>query len=96
MSAGPGAASRVHAVIRGLVQGVGFRYFVRDRAERSGLRGWVRNRPDGAVECVAEGERGDLEELVAALREGPPWARVSEVEVSWEAPGPEPEGFRVT
>ena len=70
------------------MQGVGFRYFVMRRAQARGLKGWVRNRENGSVELVAEGERADLEELLAAAREGPRLARVSEVDTDWtEATG---------
>jgi len=77
------------------VQGVGFRYFVRDLAARAGLAGWVANRPDGSVECVAQGPRPELERLLDALREGPPWADVSTVEVDWLPPGSDLDGFGV-
>jgi acylphosphatase len=76
---------RLHAVIRGDVQGVGFRYFVIDRARPLGLRGWVRNRPDGAVELMVEGERAQLESLLGAARHGPRGASVTDVEVDWSA-----------
>jgi acylphosphatase len=65
------------------VQGVGFRYFVTRRAEARGLKGWVRNRDDGSVELVAEGERADLEELLRAAREGPRLARIARVDTDW-------------
>lgn len=65
------------------MQGVGFRYFVMRRAKASGLSGWVRNRDDGSVELVAEGERGDLEGLLDAASEGPRLARVSRVDADW-------------
>jgi acylphosphatase len=86
---------RLHARVRGYVQGVGFRYFVLARARGSGIRGWVRNRGDGSVECVAEGPRPRLEKLLGELREGPRGAEVSDVEVDWQpARGDLPE-FRV-
>jgi acylphosphatase len=66
------------------VQGVGFRWFVIQRARRAGLRGWVRNRLDGAVECLAEGPRPALERLLEDLREGPGPALVSGVETEWQ------------
>jgi acylphosphatase len=66
------------------VQGVGFRYFLVDIAKPLKLRGWVRNRPDGAVELVAEGERAELERLLQAAREGPRHARIDKVDVEWE------------
>jgi acylphosphatase len=82
----PRIVERLHAVVRGDVQGVGFRYFLVDSARPLGLRGWVRNRPDGAVEVLAEGDRPKLERLLQAAREGPRHARVEEVEVEWGPP----------
>ena len=74
---------RLHCVVIGDVQGVGFRYFLIRRAQSLGLSGWVQNRDDGTVEFVAEGSRSDLEQLERAAREGPRMARVTAVEVSW-------------
>jgi acylphosphatase len=71
-------------VVHGDVQGVGFRYFLVDSARPLGLRGWVRNRPDGAVELVAEGERANLELLLLAARRGPRHARIDAVDVEWQ------------
>jgi acylphosphatase len=70
-------------VVRGDVQGVGFRYFLVREAHTLGLRGWVRNRDDGTVEFVAEGTRSDLERLLEAARRGPSHARVSGVQSDW-------------
>jgi acylphosphatase len=75
------ARSRVSVTVYGRVQGVGFRWFVRDRAEGLGLVGWVSNRADGAVELVAEGGPRELEALVAELRLGPRGAVVGRVDV---------------
>lgn len=75
---------RLHAVIRGDVQGVGFRWFVVDAARPLGLRGWVRNRPDGSVELTAEGERAELEALLTAARRGPRSAHVTAVDAQWQ------------
>ena len=74
---------RLHAIVRGDVQGVGFRYFVQRRAQQLGLSGWVRNNDDGSVELVAEGTRKQLEDLKHALEEGPRLARVDRVETKW-------------
>jgi acylphosphatase len=74
---------RLHAVIHGDVQGVGFRYFIVDAARPLGVSGWVRNRPDGSVELTAEGERRQLEELLSAARHGPRHAEVADVDVEW-------------
>ena len=71
----------IEAVVRGRVQGVGFRWFVVTTASQLGLTGWVANRVDGAVDVVAEGPAEELATLLAALREGPLGAEVAEVEV---------------
>jgi acylphosphatase len=77
----------LRAVVRGRVQGVGFRDFVWRRARFLGLTGYVRNLPDGrSLEVVAEGERGALEQLLEYLREGPRGARVDGLEVEWGQP----------
>ena len=79
---------RLHGVIKGDVQGVGFRFFLIRRAQALGLTGWVTNRDDGVVEFAAEGRRQDLEQLERAAREGPRPASVTAVEVNWsEATG---------
>ena len=77
------SSERLHGIVKGDVQGVGFRYFLIRRAQALGLEGWVTNRDDGAVEFVAEGRRTDLEQLERAAREGPRMARVATVEVNW-------------
>jgi acylphosphatase len=74
---------RLHAVVRGDVQGVGFRYFVQRKAQQLGVRGWVRNNDDGTVEVVAEGDRAALEQLKRALEEGPRMANVEQVDAQW-------------
>jgi acylphosphatase len=70
---------RVRLMVSGRVQGVGFRWFVRESAREHRLAGWVRNRPDGNVELEASGEEGSVRELIEALRRGPPGARVDDV-----------------
>ena len=68
--------NELHVRITGIVQGVGFRWYVRERARRLGLSGWVRNLPDGSVEVFASGDQGQLELLRGELRRGPVGARV--------------------
>ena len=82
-------AVSLHAVVRGHVQGVGFRDFVYTRARFLGVCGYVRNLDDlRSVEVVAEGEREQLEQLLEYLRQGPRGSRVEDVEVQWgEASG---------
>ncbi|MFN8520817.1 MAG: acylphosphatase [Chloroflexota bacterium] len=72
---------RLHLIVRGHVQGVGFRWFVVRAAAGLDLAGWVMNRSDRAVELVAEGDAERLEELLAVVREGPPSSVVEDVEV---------------
>jgi acylphosphatase len=74
---------RLEATVSGRVQGVGYRYFVLREAMLAGLAGWVANRPDGGVECLAEGPAVDLAALLEALHEGPPGAIVDRVEARW-------------
>jgi acylphosphatase len=80
---------RRRVVVHGLVQGVYFRDTTRRHARSAGIAGWVRNRPDGTVEAVFEGEAQAVERLVTLCHEGPRGARVDRVEVSVE----EPEGL---
>lgn len=87
-------AIRRRVVIRGRVQGVFFRDSVRRRATENGVTGWVRNRPDGAVEAVFEGPPERVDELIAFSKTGPPHALVESVETIDEEPVGEP-GFRV-
>jgi acylphosphatase len=77
---------RRRVVVQGHVQGVFFRETTRRRAAAAGVAGWVRNRPDGRVEAVLEGEREAVERVVAFMREGPRGARVDWVDVEAEEP----------
>jgi acylphosphatase len=69
----------VHLAIHGRVQGVGYRWFVRETARRVGVAGWVRNRDDGSVELAADGPDDAIATLLDAVRGGPPGARVERV-----------------
>jgi acylphosphatase len=71
---------RLHVVVRGRVQGVGFRWFVRERATELDLAGWVKNRADGCVEVLADGDASTIARLRASLNEGPRGASVVSVE----------------
>ncbi len=83
MSSESSSLARLHAKVEGRVQGVSFRYFVSEQAQRLGLNGWVRNRYNGDVEVMAEGSRYSLEKLLAALHQGPAMAQVTNVEAAW-------------
>ena len=80
--------------ITGRVQGVGFRYAMQHEAARRGVRGWVRNRRDGSVEALVQGEARAVEALVAWARQGPPGARVSELQTT-EVEEPAHSGFEL-
>ncbi|MBZ0237038.1 MAG: acylphosphatase [Deltaproteobacteria bacterium] len=73
---------RVHARVRGRVQGVAYRASTRHEARRLGLAGWVRNLPDGSVELEAQGPTDVVEQLLAWCRKGPSLARVTSVDVT--------------
>jgi acylphosphatase len=77
-------ADCIHVIVRGEVQGVGYRAFAVSEARRLGLAGWVRNLRDGSVEAVAEGEEGLIYRWLNRLREGPTAARVDELQPVWE------------
>ena len=85
---------RIHALIHGLVQGVGFRYSAMRVAEGLGVTGWARNRFDGTVEVEAQGTREAVRSFIAWLRHGPRWAHVTAVDVSGASPVADDRGFR--
>ncbi len=76
--------SRAHLVISGIVQGVFYRAFTRDVANRLGLRGWVKNLPNGSVEALFEGNKEDVEQAIRQCSMGPPGSRVDDVDVEWK------------
>lgn len=77
-------AARARIFVRGLVQGVGFRWSMQQMARRFGVRGWVRNLPDGRVEAVIEGRRDRVEMLIEWAKRGPSGAEVWSVDIYWE------------
>lgn len=77
---------RRRVVVRGAVQGVGFRWWCAQAAASTGVSGWVRNRADGAVEAVVEGDGAQVAAMLAHLADGPRHARVTGVEVQTEPP----------
>lgn len=87
---------RAHLIISGWVQGVAFRYYTRDIARRLGLTGWVRNLRDGSVEAVFEGEEAKVEEMLRWCHEGPPAARVNQVQVERSQANGEYSRFEIT
>jgi acylphosphatase len=84
---------RARLTIYGVVQGVGYRYFVRRAATDLALAGFVRNRSDGSVEAVAEGERAAVNALIEELKAGPTYASVERIDAIWEEPRGDLAGF---
>jgi len=85
---------RVHLFVEGRVQGVNFRYNTYQEAIRLGVSGWAHNLADGRVEAVYEGPREAVEELLAWTRQGPEWARVTNMAIEDEEPRGE-QGFGI-
>ncbi|WP_207229350.1 acylphosphatase [Ktedonosporobacter rubrisoli] len=95
MSQSDKAIEELYATVRGRVQGVGFRYFVVQKALAIGLRGYTRNESNGDVEVVAQGPRPALEQLLMLLRQGPSEADVQKVQTAWREPTEHFSGFHI-
>jgi acylphosphatase len=89
------ALKQLQLIVRGRVQGVYFRASTQREAKRLGLGGWVRNRPDGAVEVLAEGEEAAIRELYGWAQKGPGAARVERVDTRWRSFTGEFADFRI-
>ncbi len=86
---------RAHILVRGFVQGVGFRYFVYKLATELGLSGYVKNLFTGEVEIEVEGGRSLVEELIARVRIGPRSAHVTDIAIEWRKPEQKAESFEI-
>ena len=86
---------RCHLFVTGRVQGVFFRLQTQHEATKRNITGWVRNRTDGRVEAIFEGEKDDVDALIEFCRSGPPGAMVMRVDVQWESYSGEFKDFRV-
>jgi acylphosphatase len=86
---------RVHILAKGVVQGVGFRYFVHKQALALGLNGWVCNLENGDVEIEAQGARSSVEEFIKAVKVGPRLAHVSDLLVRWKDPDDKVHRFEI-
>lgn len=88
--------ARARLLVSGRVQGVAFRWETQRAAARRGVRGWVRNLPDGRVEAVVEGPSEQVNDLVDWCRKGPPVARVDSLDIQWEDYRGEFDDFEIT
>jgi acylphosphatase len=86
---------RVHVIVDGSVQGVGYRYTMRMVAQRVGVTGWVRNLRDGTVEAEIEGTESQVDEVLAWMAEGPPGSSVTSARVTESAPTTSGGSFEV-
>lgn len=84
-----------HITVRGLVQGVGYRFFAVEIAKRFNIKGWVRNKADGTVEVTAQGQSSQLEQFIKELKQGPPSALVEEVKVNYKSAATVYSNFKV-
>jgi len=84
-----------HIVVEGLVQGVGFRWFVARKAEGLGLRGYVKNLYNGNVEIEVAGERSLVEELIKEVKTGPRSAQVTNLKIEWQQPADHYSHFEI-
>ena len=87
--------TRAHLFISGIVQGVFFRSYTRQEANKKNVKGWVRNLPDGRVEVVLEGEEQDVKEIIEFCRKGPSYAQVKDMKIKWEAYKGEFKSFKI-
>lgn len=84
-----------HGIVKGRVQGVGYRVFALQAAQRHGISGWVRNLPNGCVEVCAQGEELALTEFLTELYRGPIMGHVEEIDLTWEHTPPEFKNFEI-
>jgi len=91
----PAEKVRAHIFVSGKVQGVFFREKTRQKAEKLGVFGWVKNLKDGRLEAVFEGDKERVKELVNWARKGPIWAKVNGLELTWEDYRGEFNGFEI-
>lgn len=84
---------QAHVYISGFVQGVGFRAYVRSKARKIGVNGWVRNLTDGRVEGLFQAEPDKIKKLLSFCNRGPFFAKVNDIVVDWEEEGEKFEGF---
>jgi acylphosphatase len=92
---GPDDRTHAHVIVRGRVQGVYFRGSLKQQADLHAVSGWVRNRPDGAVEAVLQGPRGPVLTVVEWMRTGPGGARVDSADVDWSQVNEPLQSFKI-
>lgn len=86
---------RAHIFLEGRVQGVYFRSYSEEWAKQAGVTGWIKNTSNGKLEALLEGEEEDVVEVIAYMRQGPPYAQVTGVKVEWQSPTGEFNSFSI-
>lgn len=87
---------KAHVLIRGQVQGVGYRFFAQKTARQHGLTGWVKNNKDGSVEVDVEGEEAVIKSFLNTLRTKHPWAKIEALDIDWSSAAQEYQAFEIT
>ena len=95
MSSKPESILTVNIKITGKVQGVGFRYFVLRQAQELDINGWVSNKPNGDVEALAQGDKEDLDQFIAKVKQGSAFSRVEDVSLNWLNEAEQYFGFEI-
>ena len=95
MSSPPKNTLTLNMKITGKVQGVGFRFFVQQQAQKLDVNGWVSNKSNGDVEALAQGDKEDLEQFIAKVKEGTTFSRVDNVNLEWMNKGEQYFGFEI-
>lgn len=86
---------KIKILISGLVQGVNFRYYIKEKANELGVFGWVKNLDNGNLEIIAQGERKNLEKLIKWCQTGPRFSQVRDLHIEWQKPQEEFKGFGI-
>jgi acylphosphatase len=86
---------QAHVFISGSVQGVGYRYFVKQNARKLGITGWVRNTEDGGVEAMLQGDEKIIEQMIAICKKGPFMSEVTQIGFEWETTEEELTDFTI-
>lgn len=87
--------SEIHCVVKGKVQGVGYRNFIERYTDEKGLFGWIKNNTDGSVEILIQGTPDELKECIEILNQGSILSRVESLSVDWRTPGVQYSEFKV-
>lgn len=86
---------RYHIIVRGKVQGVGFRFFTQQKASLNGITGWVKNKSDCSVEIDAEGDKDSISSFIDAIKKGSPFSKIEEIKIKQLPPLKNNTSFKI-